>query len=176
MKIISFFRKSIIPFALVQFLASCAATASFAATSTGSFTVTSTVGAACSVSADTGVTMTLADPTGHNILTVVCTNGSAWTVQFVGLHDAADFFTHKMSAGGANYISYVLTGTATAPIAFGEAPKRLGGNPTYNVSGTGTGAAQTVSITSTAATLGVDSFQYAPVGSYSDTITVTIAF
>ena len=127
-------------------------------------------------SANAGMTISLGDPTGHNTLSVVCTNLTAWSVQFVGLHDEADFYTHKMTNGTGNFIRYILTGVATAPIVFGEAPKRLGGNPTYNVSGTGTGVAQTVTLTATAETTGTDSFQYAPTGSYSDTITATVTF
>jgi spore coat protein U-like protein len=100
-------------------------------------------------------------------------------LQFVGLHDEADFYTHKMAdSGGTHFIRYILTGAATggATMLFGEAPQKLGGNPTYNVSGTGTGAAQTMTITATAAVTGANSFQYAPQTSYSDTVTVTITF
>jgi spore coat protein U-like protein len=135
------------------------------------FTATATVAANCTVSASNidfgsiGLASNAVNATG--VVTATCTNGSSYTLGLsAGLGTGASFAQRRMTrAGGSETLGYGLYRDSGRTQVWGDGS---GGSST--VSGTGTGAAQTSTVY---ATLPAQSVQ---VGSYADTITVTVTF
>jgi spore coat protein U-like protein len=143
---------------------------SYAKQETSTFGVTATVEASCTISGTTlafGIISALgADVDATSALTATCTYGSAYTVGLdAGTGLGATVTARKMTSGTdlLNYSLYTDTGRTTNW-------DDIGG--TSVVAGTGTGAGQAITVYGRVPTGQTST----PVGSYSDTITVTIDF
>jgi spore coat protein U-like protein len=137
------------------------------ATSTSTFQVTATVASSCSVSATTLAfgNYTLAQLDGSSTITATCTNGTTYTIGLdAGTFAGATTSTRRMTGPSASGLSYSL---------FSDSGRTTNwGNVTGSwVSGTGSGAAQVLSVYGR-----IPASQTASIGSYADTITVTITF
>ncbi|MFC7050144.1 Csu type fimbrial protein [Emcibacter nanhaiensis] len=144
----------------------------YAATSTTTFNVTATVLAECIVSAsdlafpDYSVTTGLAVEATTSI-TVKCSSSTAYEVFLnAGTGSGATTAIRKMTGGGgSDTLSYSLYQDAAHNMVWGET------SGTDVVSGTGDGLDQAITVYGQIA-----ANQPAVVGSYSDTITVTVSF
>lgn len=163
---------SIVPIAVCLSL-----TSALPATNTATFTVAATVSAYCTVSVGSNISgLSVTTTSGTAIMTVICTNGTAWTVGLAGSQDASDG-VFRMSDGDstAKYIRYTIGATSSDSTVTGK-PAAVG-SASSKISGTGAGASQSVTLTATAATgVATDSITYAAPGSYSDTVTATVTF
>jgi spore coat protein U-like protein len=146
--------------------------AALAGTQTTSLTVNATVTANCTIAANpvafgsinplTGLAF---DATGS--LDVTCTNGAPWTATAdAGVGSGATLLTRRMTSSG-NTLNYVLYTNSGRSIVWGS-----GSGGTGSLTGTGNGAAQSVTIYGRV-TAGQTS---APAGTYADTVTVTITY
>lgn len=141
------------------------APAAHAATSTTTFNVTATVSAGCSVTA--GGDLAFGSYTGSQIdgtttLSVTCTSITGYTI---GLSDGANFDTsRRLKRGTTDYLSYELYKESGRTNRWGNAGAEM-------VSGTGTGAAQSLTIYGRMPAGGT----LVP-GSYTDTISVTLTY
>ena len=146
---------------------------SFAAQSTGTFAVTATVDAACTISGTTLGFGNFNVLSGSNVdststLTATCTNGSAYTVGLnAGLGSGATVTTRKMThTNTVNTLNYSLSTLSSGGTNWDD----VGG--TTVASGTGSGTGQSITVFGR-----VPTGQTSPiVGGYSDTITATIDF
>lgn len=143
---------------------------SYAAQDTGTFGVTATVTASCTISGTTlgfgNVNALGADVDATSTLTANCTNGSAYTVGLnAGTGALATVTDRKMTSGTdlLNYSLYTDTGRTTNW-------DDIGGTTT--VAGTGSGSGQAITVYGRIPTGQTST----PVGSYSDTVTATIDF
>ncbi len=137
------------------------------ATSTSTFQVTATVASSCTVAATTLAfgNYTLAQLDGSSTITATCTNGTAYTIGLdAGTFAGATTSTRRMTGPSASGLSYSL---------FSDSGRTTNwGNVTGSwVSGTGSGAAQVLSVYGR-----IPASQTASIGSYADTITVTVTF
>jgi len=96
-------------------------------------------------------------------ITAKCTNGSVYTIALNGGNENS-ISARKMSSGG-NKLSYNLYTDSSRLTLWGD------GTTGSTVAGTGTGANQTLTVYGR-----ITASQTAPLGSYSDTITITISF
>ncbi len=142
------------------------APAAYAATTTTTFDVTATVPTSCSVSA--GGALAFGSYTGTQIdqtttVSVTCTNGGSYTV---GLDDGlyVDTTQRRMKHGTADYLNYELYSDSGRTTRWGNATGSW-------VSDTGTGSAQSKTVYGRLA-----GSQSLIVGSYTDTITVTVTY
>jgi len=136
-------------------------------TATSTFQVTATVASSCSVSATTLAfpNYVLAQLDGSSTITATCTNGTTYTIGLdAGTFAGATTSTRKMTGPSASGLSYALYSDSGRTTNWGNATGSW-------VSGTGTGAAQVLSVYGR-----IPASQTAQIGSYSDTITVTITF
>lgn len=148
-------------------LVGCSASmqAAQAGTSTASFQVTATVPEACSVSADGA--LAFGNYTGSQVdattgISVTCTSTTAYTV---GLNDGLNFgATRRMKLGTSDYLGYEM-------YKEGARSNRWGNTGTELVSGTGSGAAQSLTIYGRMPAGG----PLVP-GSFADTISVTVSY
>ena len=148
-------RYTLIPFALAGFIATSALAANNAVVQ-----VTATVTGTCQFNSGGSVTFTLdpsssADATGSVTQPAFwCTNGTAYSItDDFGVNEAvANTVPRRLKDSGTNYIPYDLTYTAT---------------------GTGAGKNSPISMNIGATVLNTN-FVNAPVGSYNDTVTLTI--
>ena len=153
---------------IVAFSAPLAANA---VTATTTFPVNATVVKACIVSANP-LNFGNYDPTsvtnldGTTTLSVLCTIGTSYTVGLnVGTASGATVTTRKMT-NGANTLNYALYQETGRTTNWGNTP------------GTDTPAATTAPIGASSFTVygRVPSGQNEPIGSYTDTITVTVNY
>lgn len=142
-----------------------------AATSSTTFTVNANVLAVCTLSATNvnfanyDATSATADDT-TSTLTVLCTNGQAYTVALnAGLSAGATVAARKMTSG-ANLLSYTLYTDAGRTTVWGD-----GTLSTSTVAGTGSGADQTLTVYGR-----IPINQHVPQGSYADDITATLTY
>lgn len=147
-------------------------TAAMAGTASSSMSVTATVSATCTVSTTALAFGSVDTISGLNVdntgsLLVTCTNGSPWTASAgVGSGAGASYTNRKMTSG-ANLLNYNLYTTAARTVVWGN---NTGG--TAFLSGTGTGAVQTVTVYGR-----VNSGQTGvPAGAYADTVAVTVTY
>ena len=133
---------------------------------TGSFSVTATIQATCNISASAVAFGTYAGAvvTASANLSVQCTNSTTYTI--------------GLSAGttsGATVTNRLLTGPSGRTLAyaiFSDSGHTVNWGSTSNtLSGTGTGAVQTVPVYGR-----ISASQYVTPGSYTDTITATITY
>ena len=138
---------------------------------TGSLSVTATVTSNCAVST-TAVAFGNVDVTlNSNVdaaggISVVCTNGTAWTAKAgAGAGSGATVTSRKMTSG-ANLLNYALYTDSARTTVWGD------GTTGSAITGTGTGSAQASTIYGR-----VPSGQTTkPIGSYADTVTVTVTY
>lgn len=161
------FAKSLVACGL---LAACSA--GWAATTTTTFSVSGTVVGTCTVSASAlSFGTTIPTPINSNVdaqntVTATCSNGAAYTVALsVGNGPGATFGVRKMTSG-ANPLSYSLFLDPARTTVWGDG---TGGSTVSN--NTGSGAAQAIAVFGR-----IPSGQTPPIGSYTDTITVTVTF
>ena len=137
-------------------------------TTTTSVPITASVGSACTISAtnlDFG-TYRLAQLDGQSQIALTCANGSAWNVGLdAGTSSGATVTTRSMTGPSPYKLGYALFSDAGRTTNWGNT---VG---TDTVSGTGTGASQTLNVYGR-----IPAAQSAAPGSYLDTITVTISF
>jgi len=137
------------------------------ATSTSTFQVTATVASSCSVSATTLAfgNYVLAQLDGSSTITATCTNGTTYTIGLdAGTFAGATTSTRRMTGPSASGLSYSLFSDSGRTTNWGNATGSW-------VSGTGNGAAQVLSVFGR-----IPASQTASIGSYADTITVTVTF
>jgi spore coat protein U-like protein len=143
-----------------------------ASTVGGTLNTSATVTANCTVSTSALAFGNVDSTSASNVdatggLTITCTNGSAWTASAgVGAGTGATYATRKMTAG-ANLLNYNIYTTAARTTVWGD-----GTGTTATVAGTGTGTGQSVTVYGRVAggQTGV------PIGSYADTVAVTITY
>lgn len=146
------------------------ASAANAATETTTFTVGATVVDSCSVSA-TNLAFGSFDPLlgtaldATSTIDVTCSSGDTYDIGLdAGTATGATVTTRKMTSG-ANTLNYALYSDSGRLTNWGNT---VG---TDTVSGTGTGAAQTLTVYGR-----IPAQSTAVIGTYSDTITVTITY
>ena len=164
--------KSLVAVALTATVAMAGSVPAIAGTTSSNISVTATVNAQCTVT--TGavafgtynpLTATNNDATGS--LSVTCTNGTAWTAAAgAGTGTGATLASRKMKSG-SNQLDYVLYTDSGRTTVWGD-----GTSSTATVGATGTGAAQSTTIYGRLP----GSQSNAAVGSYADTVAVTIDF
>ena len=153
-------------------LATCAAQAATPATATMNVTLSVTAG--CTVSAPDLTfgsfqgSQTAAPPNASSMLSVTCTNGTPYTVAFASPNDLDATGVNKKMIGAA-----LATNTLAYEIVNASAPTTVYGSDTaHQISATGTGAAQTTAI----AAMLTDWSAFKPIDSYSDVVTVSVAY
>jgi len=143
-----------------------------AGTSTTTFTVSATVLAACTMSA---TNMDFGDYDANSgtpndttsTLSVQCTNGQAYVVSLdAGTTSGNTVAARNMTDGGSDLLSYGLYTDAGRTSVWGD-----GTNGSSTVSGTGNGSQQSLTVYGR-----VPISQLVAQGSYSDTITATVAY
>jgi spore coat protein U-like protein len=150
---------------LALFICLTGTPALYAATATTTFNVTATVPTSCSVSA--GGDLAFGSYTGTQIdatttVSITCTNGTAYTA---GLDDGLNYSApNRRMANGTAYLNYELYSDSGRTTRWGNATGSW-------VSDTGTGSAQSKTVYGRLA-----GSQTLVVGSYTDTITVTITY
>jgi len=164
--------KSFVAVALAATVAMVSSVPAIAGSTSSNLSVSATVNAQCTVT--TGavafgtynpLAATSNDATGT--LNVTCTNGTPWTAAAgVGTGTGASMATRRMTSG-SNLLDYVLYTDSGRTTVWGD-----GSSSTSTVGSTGTGAAQPTTIYGRLP----GGQSSAPVGSYADTVAVTIAF
>jgi len=137
------------------------------ATSTATFQVTATVASSCTVAATNLAfgNYTLAQLDGSSTITATCTNGTTYSIGLdAGTFSGATTSTRRMTGPSASGLSYSLYSDSGRTTNWGNVTGSW-------VSGTGTGAAQTLSVYGR-----IPASQTASIGNYADTVTVTITF
>jgi spore coat protein U-like protein len=137
------------------------------ATSTSTFQVTATVASSCTVTATSLAfgNYTLAQLDGTSTITATCTNGTTYTIGLdAGTFSGATTSTRRMTGPSAAGLSYSLFSDSGRTTNWGNATGSW-------VSGTGTGAAQVLTVYGR-----IPANQTALIGSYTDTVTVTVTF
>jgi spore coat protein U-like protein len=150
----------------------CLPAPAFAATVGGTLATSATVTANCTVSTTPLAFGNVDSTSASNVdasggLTITCTNGSAWSASAgVGAGSGASYATRKMTAG-ANLLSYNIYTSAARTTVWGD-----GTASTAAIPGTGTGSAQSVTVYGRVG----GGQNTVPVGSYVDTVAVTITY
>jgi len=153
-------------------IALAASAPAVAATATTTLSVNATVPATCTITTSAvafGAIDTLSatpdDSTGT--ISVTCTNGTPWAASAgAGTGTGATLSVRKM-VSGANLINYALYTNSARTTIWGD-----GVAPTATIAATGTGSVQANTIYGRVPT-GQGS---TPVGSYADTVAVTVTF
>lgn len=144
--------------------------AASAATATGSLSVNITISSTCSVVSATAINFGTVSAIAANIdqtstLTVNCSSTTPYNIGLdAGGGTGATVAVRKMM-NGANFVNYSLYQDAGRTTLWGNT---IG---TDTVTGTGTGANQTLTIYGRTPTQAVP-----PPGAYSDTVTITITY
>jgi spore coat protein U-like protein len=150
----------------------CLPAPAIAATVSGSLATSATVTANCTVSTSPLAFGNVDSTSASNVdaaggLTVTCTNGSAWTASAgVGGGSGASYANRRMTAG-ANLLNYNIYTSAARTTVWGD-----GTGSTGTLGGTGTGSAQSVTVYGRVA----GGQSTVPIGSYADTVSVTITY
>jgi spore coat protein U-like protein len=140
-------------------------------TQSATLDVSATISANCTVST-TAVAFGAVNPQGGNhdatgSVTVNCTNGAPWSATAsAGAGSGATFATRRMTSG-ANTLNYSLFTSATYGTVWGN-----GSGGTGAVTGTGSGSAQVFTVFGR-----IPAGQTAArVGTYTDTVSVTVTY
>ncbi|MBA3511577.1 spore coat U domain-containing protein [Sphingomonas sp.] len=154
-------------------VAAIAAQPALAADATGSLSATATVTSNCAVTTTAvafgNVNVTLnANVDGTGGISVTCTNGTAWTAKAnAGSGSLATISSRKMTSG-LNLLDYTLYTDSGRLTIWGDGTTGNGST----ITGTGSGNAQATTIYGR-----IPSGQTTkPVGSYADTVTVTVSY
>jgi len=137
------------------------------ATNTSTFQVTATVVSSCTVTATSLAfgNYTLAQLDSSSTITATCTNGTTYTIGLdAGIFAGATTTTRRMTGPSVTGLSYSLFSDFGRTTNWGNATGSW-------VSGTGTGAAQVLTVYGR-----IGEKQNALIGSYTDTVTVTVTF
>ncbi len=145
-----------------------------AATTTTAPTITVNVAAACRVTPQnlnfgTYDSLAAASLSSTSQISINCSKNTSFTVELNAGQHAASGFNRNM-ANGSNLLGYQLYTDSAHTTVWGDG---TGGTGTVSGTGTGPGAAHTITETVYGE---VPAQQSVPVGSYSDTITVTVSF
>jgi len=145
--------------------------ASQAAPATGSMTVSGTISATCQVNTSSLAFGTFNPVLNTNLnvngsVSVSCTNGTTYNVGLNAGSGTGATITNRIMTSGSNTLTYQIYRDAAQTQNWGNT---VG---TDTVSGTGNGSAQTI----TAYGRIVSGQTTAKVGSYTDTVTVTITY
>ncbi|HVN42745.1 MAG TPA: spore coat U domain-containing protein [Steroidobacteraceae bacterium] len=144
-----------------------------AATATATFNVTASVANNCTVSAANlgfGTFTASADVTNSSTVTMNCTNGTPYTVT-LSTGSSGVFATRTMKSG-TNLLNYNLYKDAGLTTIWGD-----GTSSTATNAGTGSGLSSAHQVTYTVyGKLPMTGNQDAPVGSYTDSITVSVNY
>ena len=137
---------------------------------TDTFNVTASVGDACSVTAtDLGFgaydPLSATDTDASSTMDVTCTLSTAYNVGLDAGTGTGASTTTRILEFGANQLNYILSQNVGHTTNWGNSAG------VDTVAGTGTGAAQTLTVYGRIAAL-----QSVPAGSYADVITVTVTF
>lgn len=151
------------------------AAAAHAATTTTNFTVTSTLLATCSATANALAFGTYTPGAGtltaNGTVTVKCTKNSPYTVALNGGSTTGGTVAQRLMASGANTLQYNLFTSAALNTVFGD-----GSGTSKTEAGTGAGIATGTAFTVFGQLPDNAANQVAVPGSYSDTVTVTITY
>lgn len=146
--------------------------AAMGATASSTMNVTATVTANCTVSTTALAFGSVNTISGLNVdstgsLSIRCTNGTPWSAAAgVGSGSGASYANRRMTSG-ANLLNYNIYTTAARVTVWGN-----GTAGTAPIAGTGTGAAQAVTVYGR-----VGSGQTSvPAGAYADTVAVTVTY
>jgi spore coat protein U-like protein len=134
----------------------------------GTVSITAPVSPICSVSAGTlgfGAYSSAAASLSSAAVTVNCSSGGAYQVS-LGAGANASGGTRRMAGPAASFLSYQLFSDAARLVAWGD-----GSAHGARVSGTGTGAAQTLTVYGR-----IPAGQSAAPGSYTDSVLVTVEY
>ncbi len=137
------------------------------ATTTSTFQVTATVASSCTVTATSLAfgNYTLAQLDSSSTITATCTNGTTYTIGLdAGSFAGATTSTRRMTGPSAAGLSYSLFSDSGRTTNWGNVAGSW-------VSGTGTGAAQVLTVFGR-----IPANQTALIGNYTDTVTVTVTF
>ena len=137
-------------------------------TSTATFAVTATVNAACTISATSLAFGTYASTaaTAQSSITVTCSNTTAYNVGLnQGSTTGATVTTRQMTGPSGATLNYALYQNSGLTTNWGNTAG------TDTVSGTGNGAAQTLTVYGQIA-----GGQFPAAGSYTDTVTATVYY
>lgn len=143
-----------------------------AATVSSTMSVTATVTANCVISTSALAFGNVNTISGTNVdgtggLTITCTNGTPWSASAgVGAGSGASYTNRRMTSG-ANLLNYNIYTTVARTTVWGN-----GTGGTAAIAGTGSGAAQAVTVYGRVASgqTGV------PAGAYADTVAVTVTY
>jgi spore coat protein U-like protein len=150
----------------------CLPAPAIAGTASGSLATSATVTANCTVSTSALAFGNVDSTSASNVdatggLTITCTNGSAWAASAgVGGGSGASYADRRMTAGG-NLLSYNIYTSAARTTVWGD-----GTGSTATLGGTGTGSAQSVTVYGRVG----GGQSTVPIGSYADTVSVTITY
>jgi spore coat protein U-like protein len=150
----------------------CLPAPAIAGTASGSLATSATVTANCTVSTSALAFGNVDSTSASNVdatggLSITCTNGSAWTASAgVGAGSGASYANRRMTAG-SDLLNYNIYTSAARTTVWGDGTASTG-----TIGGTGSGSAQSVTVYGRIAggQTGV------PVGSYADTVAVTISY
>jgi spore coat protein U-like protein len=150
----------------------CLPAPALAGTVSNSLATSATVTANCTITTNPlafgnvdSTSATNVDATGG--LSITCTNGSAWAASAgFGSGSGASFANRKMTSG-ANLLNYNIYTSAARTTVWGD-----GTGSTATIGGTGTGSAQAVTVYGRVA----GGQTTIPIGSYADTVSVTVTY
>jgi spore coat protein U-like protein len=157
--------------ALAACIAALAPVSTHAGTASGNMAVSLSISNNCAIGTSTMafggydpiVTNKTTALTATGSITITCNQNTVGTVALNnGLYSANASGTTRAMASGTNYLSYELYTTSARSVVWSS---------TNTVSDTGTGSAQTLSVYGT-----IPAGQNKAIGSYSDTVTVTVTF
>lgn len=141
-----------------------------AATDSDTMTVTATVIASCSVTAD-DLAFGDYDPvsssplSGATTIEVTCTNGTGYVVSLDEGAGVGASIAERLMTSGSDTLSYTLFRDAAHTQVWGNA------SGVDTVDGTGTGVAEVLDVYGL-----VEALQTAPAGAYTDSVTVTVTY
>ncbi|WOE70502.1 spore coat U domain-containing protein [Hydrogenimonas thermophila] len=145
-----------------------ASTLVFAGTTTSSTTVTATTEPTCSIANSPTLSLDfngLSDSTSSFNVDIVCSSGLAYTMTVDGGANPSGEL--RRATDGTNFITYRLFSDAAMTTELGAAT----GN---QITGSGTDNLETINIYTKVAI--VDNSPLPPIGTYSDTLTVTLSW
>ncbi len=163
---LKFVKNIAVVFCIISFMVSGFSNCAYATANT-TFTVNASVVASCTVSA-TNLSFgnyTLTALNGTSTITTTCTSGSVIKIGLNAGTGTGATVTNRKMTSGSNTLLYTLYQDSARTVNWGNTPG------TDTVNSTGTGAAQNFTVYGM-----IPANQTAPIGTYTDTITVTVTF
>lgn len=149
--------------------------AGHAATITTSFQVTADIAAKCNTVTANTLAFGTFDPVAatnldvNTTMAVTCSRNTPYTIALNGGSTATGTIANRLMTNGTDTLQYQIYTTTGRTIVWGD-----GTGTSQTVPGTGSGVAQTVNVYGRIP--GTQVPANPPVGSYTDTITVTVTF